>query len=130
MRHYFSLAFIFLFAITIAAGQQRIQQNVDDGVYTPQNISPDSAKYHINTFAAVCGKVKGVRAEKDGTVYLDLDRSYPFNAFTAVIKPEHTIKFKSAKSYLQKNVCVTGLIFFEKEKAHISLTSPLQVKEQ
>jgi len=90
------------------------------------------AKDHVGQTATVCGKVAGTRyldsANRQPT-FLNFDKPYPDNSFTAIIFGENRAKFgKPEQDYLQKDVCVTGEIKDYNGKPEIELTDPKQVR--
>jgi micrococcal nuclease len=95
-------------------------------------ISTAAAKDHLDQTATVCGKVVGTRyLDQSATklTFLNFDKAYPDSPFTVVIPGENRAKFgEPEKTYLEKNLCVTGKIVEYNKKPEIVLTDPSQVK--
>ena len=96
------------------------------------NIPAAAAKDHMNETGTVCGKVVGTRYLPDSErkiTFLNFDEAYPKTPFTAVIFGENRSKFgEPEKTYLNKNLCVTGKIEEYNKKPQIVLTEPSQVE--
>jgi micrococcal nuclease len=95
-------------------------------------ISTSAAKDHLNQTATVCGKVVGTRyldQSANKFTFLNFDKTYPDSPFTAVIPGENHAKFgEPEKTYLEKNICVTGKIVEYNKKPEIIVTEPSQIK--
>jgi hypothetical protein len=91
-----------------------------------------AAKEHMNETGTVCGKVAAARFldQSAGKItFLNFDKPYPDTTFTAVIFGEHRAKFgEPEKTYLNKDICVTGRIEEYNTKPQMVLTEPNQVK--
>ena len=90
---------------------------------TPQ-ITPYSAINHIGERGTVCGKIVdsnyAVRSNGSPT-FLNFSRPYPNHPFTTVIWGDKRANFSGnpEEYYLNKNVCITGLIESYKGKPQI-----------
>jgi DNA/RNA endonuclease YhcR with UshA esterase domain len=77
-------------------------------------ITPAEAKGHIGEQAVVCGSVastKFAERSKGTPTFINLDRSYPDQIFTAVIWSEDRPKFgRPEEALLGKRICVSGEI--------------------
>ena len=93
--------------------------------------STDAAKY-VGKRATVCGQVVSTNyAEdnKDRPTFLNLDRAYPNQKFTAVIWGENRDKFSKPPevNYAGKRICVTGTISMIRGVAAIVVREPSQI---
>lgn len=91
------------------------------------------AKDHVGETATVCGKVADARYLESGSksTFLNFDKPYPQNSFTAFIAGENRARFGTPeKDYAEKDVCVTGKIQNYNGKPEIVLTDPQQIKLQ
>jgi len=100
----------------------------------PPTISAEQAKDHFGETARVCGQVVSPHyAYKTNghPTFLNFDRSYPHQVFTAVIWGSDRAKFgKPEKKYRNKHICVTGRITVYRGKPETVLHSPKQVTEK
>ena len=104
-------------------------------------VSSASAQDRINSYeaaryagkkATVCGQVASTnyaRENKGQPTYLNLDRGYPDQKFTAVIWGENRDKFSKPPeiSYSGRKICVTGTITMSREVAQIVVLDPSQI---
>jgi len=99
-----------------------------------KTITAEQAKRHIGETAKVCGQVVSPHyAYKTGghPTFLNFDRPYPHQVFTAVIWGSDRAKFgEPEKQYRNKHICVTGFISVFKGQPEMVLHSPRQVKEK
>lgn len=98
-----------------------------------QVVPPDSAKYHEGSLTTVCGKVSGTHTSNSGTIFINFEKSYPNNPFTAVVMAKDTVNFKEYKpaEFLRdKEVCVMGMVKIYKGKLEIIIKSPNQIRIQ
>ena len=102
MKRTFSVCAALLMAVSVAYG---FDANV---------ISAEQAINHIGNYATVCGKVvsaKYASAARGKPTFLNLDRPYPNQSFTALIWESDRQKFGQPESrYLGQRVCVSGMI--------------------
>ena len=58
----------------------------------------------------VCGTVVSTRESRSGNIWLNLDKKYPNQIFSAYIKKEHIVNFPYSpeKELLDKKVCLKG----------------------
>jgi hypothetical protein len=77
-----------------------------------KKLSASEAKNHIGEQATVCGKVASARyavSTRGKPTFLNLDKPYPNQIFTALIWGENREKFGTPEEkYRDKQVCVTG----------------------
>lgn len=98
-----------------------------------QNIKPEEAAKHIGENVTVCGKIYGGkfldRSDKQITL-LNMGAAYPNSLVTVRIEGDARKKFefKPEEFYLNKEVCVTGLITDFKGKAEMQVTETTQIK--
>jgi DNA/RNA endonuclease YhcR with UshA esterase domain len=101
----------------------------------PQSISAGQAAAYLGQVKTVCGQVassKFAESSNRSPTFLNLDRPYPNQLFTAVIWGADRSKFKNAPedAFKGKRICVTGAIQLYKEKPEIIVTTPSQIREQ
>lgn len=85
----------------------------------------------VNDYINKTVTVKGYVAEvvlRPKVNYLNFDKKYPDNTFTAVIFPDDMYKFEDLMKYQNKNVKVTGRISLYKGKPQIVINSTSQLK--
>ena len=85
-----------------------------------QTVSADSAKYHIDELATVCGKVNTTGMHDRGT-YLEMGTGN--NVFNVVVYDKDAVNFnyKIGEYFLNKKICVTGKI--TTNKGHIQMVT-------
>ena len=93
--------------------------------------SYEAAKY-AGKRATVCGQVASTNYARDNKgqpTYLNLDRGYPDQKFTAVIWGENRDKFPKPPevSYSGRKICVTGTITMSRGVAQIVVLDPSQI---
>lgn len=100
------------------------------------NLTSEEAAQHAQETNTVCGPVASTHyAERspDKPTYLNFDRPFPHQTFTAVIAESARAKFKDAPevTFKGKNICVTGLITTNSHgKAEMSIVAPSQITIQ
>jgi DNA/RNA endonuclease YhcR with UshA esterase domain len=97
------------------------------------SISTKQASKYLGQTKTVCGKVVSTyyaRSSSGAPTFLNLDRPYPNNIFTAVIFEENRSNFrgKPENIYKYKKICVTGVITEYKGVPQIVLESDSQIK--
>jgi hypothetical protein len=99
-----------------------------------QTLTAEQAKDHIGETAKVCGQVVSPHyAYKTNghPTFLNFDRPYPHQVFTAVIWGTDRPKFgQPEKQYRNKHICVTGRIRLYRDRPEIVLHSPKQITEK
>jgi len=80
----------------------------------------------------VCGMVTGTyfaMSSKGAPTFINLDKPYPDNVFTAVIWDDDRAQFTDAPEvyYKDKSICVSGTIKTYKGKAEIVVKTPSQI---
>lgn len=95
-------------------------------------LTAEQAKDHVGETATVCGRVASATyayRTRGRPTFLNLDRSYPHQIFTAVIWGRNRPRFGNpVKEYRDKNVCITGFIRVYRAQPEIVLKSPNQVE--
>ncbi len=97
-----------------------------------ERITPNEAAKYIGKQATVCGQVASATyAARSGgrPTFLNLDRPYPNQIFTALIWSENRDKFPTPteKAYRGKRICVTGTVLSYRGEPQIVVNSPLQI---
>jgi len=93
-------------------------------------LTPSDARNHVGETATVCGVASASHAStvRGQPTFLNLDRPYPNQIFTAVIWGSERARFgKPEETYANKRICVTGRIEEYKSKPEIIVRSPSQV---
>lgn len=97
-------------------------------------LSADEARRHVGENTCVCGVVVSAHfAQRSGRqpTFLNLDKPYPNQIFTAVIWGGDRPKFGEPEiTFEGKRVCVTGAIELYREKPEIILHDPSQLTEE
>jgi DNA/RNA endonuclease YhcR with UshA esterase domain len=90
------------------------------------------ASNHLGKHATVCGKVVSANyasRSREKPTFLNLDKPYPRQVFTAVIWGEDWEKFDEPETtYRGKNVCVTGKIGSYRDVPQIIVNEPSQIE--
>jgi hypothetical protein len=76
-----------------------------------QAIPASEASHHVGEKATVCGQIAGERSapnSRGAPTFINLDRAYPHEVFTAVIWQEHKASVGTLPT--TGSVCVTGII--------------------
>lgn len=97
-------------------------------------IAPAAAINHVGRTATVCGVVASAKyAEQTHRqpTFLNLDKPYPNQVFTAVIWGSNRANFSYAPETLAGlKICVTGQIELYKGRAEIIVSGPKQIQLQ
>lgn len=111
-------------------------------IYSPDpDISPEitihasDASKHRGKLAEVCGVVASARIVQEISgepTFINLEKPYPEQQFTAVIWGEHRDAWKISPEelYLNRAVCITGTIRFHEDVPQIIVTTPEQIRFQ
>ena len=97
-------------------------------------LTTEEAQQHAQESNTVCGVVvsaKYLDSSKTKLTFLNLDKPYPDQPFTAVIPEAIRAKFKGPppEQFLKgKKICVTGLITISRGKPQITIDDPSQIK--
>ena len=96
------------------------------------SISAAEAAAHVGESARVCGKVvsaKYATETRRQPTFLNLDRAYPNQVFTALIWGSDRATFPYApESLLGQRICVRGVVELYKGRAEIIVSSPSQLE--
>jgi DNA/RNA endonuclease YhcR with UshA esterase domain len=96
-------------------------------------LGPEEANNHVGESACVCGFVASSHYapnSKSQRTFLNLDKPYPNQRFTAVIFGDDRSKFgEPERTFQGKHVCVTGEIQLYRQKPEIIVHDPEQLKE-
>lgn len=68
------------------------------------------------------------RSAKSNTIFMNFEKPYPDNCFTAVIFSSDLEKFPNFSSYEGKDVLLTGRVQLYQSKPEIILEDPSQIK--
>jgi len=116
-------SFLFVVAVVLAAANFALGQRA---------ISPCEARNHVGEFSKVCGQVASARfalRSRGVPTFLNLDRPYPNQIFTALIWVEDRSKFGSPEErYASQEICVSGVIQLHRGVSEVILRNPSQVQ--
>jgi hypothetical protein len=97
------------------------------------SFSPETARQHAGETATVCGTVASghyAANSRSKMTFLDFDKPYPHQPFTAVIFGRDRAKFGTPETALKgKRVCVTGAIRLYQGAPEIVLDDPSQLAQ-
>ncbi len=102
------------------------------GLFAADRISAADAAKYIGKSATVCGRVASAtyasRTRGEPT-FINLDRPYPNQIFTAVIWGDNRSKFSPPpeSAYSGKRICVTGRVSNFKGQPEIIVRDPAQI---
>ena len=95
-------------------------------------INAHEAIEHVGEYAVVCGVIASTSYRKNSRgrpTYLNFDRPYPDQDFSAVVFGDDRKNFKIKPETLTKQeVCVIGMVKAYKGKAQIVLVKDIQLK--
>ncbi len=116
-----------LLAAVLLVGQLVQAARADSAI-----IAPAAAINHLGRTATVCGVVASAKfaakTHREPT-FLNLDKPYPNQVFTAVVWGSDRKNFSYAPESLEgRKICVTGQIEPYKGRAEIIVTGPGQIK--
>ena len=118
---------LFAFLVCLAASASLSAQRA-------ATITAEQAKAHVGETARVCGRVVSPHyafKTRGHPTFLNFDRPYPHQVFTAVIWGSDRAKFgQPEKQYRNKDICVTGPITVYRGQPEMVLHSPRQVTEK
>lgn len=100
-----------------------------------ESITAGEAAKHVGEMATVCGTVasaKYVAGSKGQPTFLNLDKAYPDQVFTALIWGDDRGRFSSPPemAYDGKKLCVSGVIETYKGKPQIVVRDPKQMVDR
>ncbi|TAM95850.1 MAG: DNA-binding protein [Chitinophagaceae bacterium] len=99
-----------------------------------QTISADSAANYVGKEITVTGTVSGEYFDhhaKGEPTFLDIDGSYPDQAFTIVIWKEDRDKFKYLLESIEgKNIAIKGKVTLYRGKPEMEVTNPGQINKR
>lgn len=101
-------------------------------VTAQERVTAAEAGRYLGKAATVCGKVASsnyAARSRGHPTFLNLDRSYPNQIFTALIWGDDRSKFATPpdKAYEGKKICVTGTISNYRGQAQIIVKDPVQI---
>lgn len=104
------------------------------GAFGGDSISASESAQHVGETATVCGTVasaKYVTTSKGQPTFLNLDKAYPNQLFTAVIWGDDRGRFQSPPevAFDGKRICVSGVIATFRGKPQIVVRDPKQIGE-
>ena len=98
-------------------------------------ITPAEARSHVGSRRTVCGTVASATyasGSRGQPTFLNLDRAYPNQIFTALIWGQNRSEFGSPPEsiYRGQDICVVGLIEWYDGEPEIVVTGPSQISLQ
>jgi hypothetical protein len=97
-----------------------------------KSISTAEARDHVGEYSKVCGHVASAYfayRSRGAPTFINLDRPYPAQVFTALIWAEDRSKFGSPETQFDdKNVCVSGVIQLYRGLPEIIVRNPSQIQ--
>jgi hypothetical protein len=100
--------------------------------FAQRTISASEAGNHLGEYEKVCGQVASTRfayRSRGAPTFINLDRPYPYQLFTALIWAEDRSKFGSPEDTLaNKRICVSGTIQSYRGVPEIILRDPSQLQ--
>ncbi|MGD0258687.1 MAG: hypothetical protein ABSD29_02555 [Verrucomicrobiota bacterium] len=109
--------------LTAAATQSRAAETNT----IPLTVGTAQASAYIGKEVTVTGVVAQVSVRPNLT-YLNFDKRYPSNLFTAIIRSQSTNEFENLSALKGKSVSVKGLVTNYRGKPEMELTNKLQLK--
>ena len=100
---------------------------VEKKKYTPQKIKPTEANSFVGKSVSVKGYVASVFMT-DKVAYLNFEKKYPDNTFTAVVFEKNFSVFDDLTKYENRTVEVKGRVTKYKGKPQIILNSESQIR--
>jgi len=94
------------------------------------SITSEEAPSHVGETATVCGTVASANyaaRTRGEPTFLNLDKPYPNQIFTAVIWGSDRPKFGTPESLLGKSICTTGMIKLYHGRPEIIIHDPSQL---
>ncbi len=103
------------------------QNTLPRGCYNTITATQQMGKYKT---VKVCGKVVAARYSNSGNVWINLDKKFPNDFFSAVIWKDNLTNFTydPPTYFLDKEICVEGKVRDAHGKPQISLKSPFNVE--
>ena len=116
-----------LFALLISLGVAPLEGRADDANAAPPTIGSSQATNWIGKQVVVTGIVAQVSFRPTLT-FLNFDKRYPNNLFTAVIRNRNTNEFENLSALNGKAVSVKGEVRDYQGRPEIELTRKSQLK--
>lgn len=97
----------------------------------PGHVNTSSVRYHAGEKAKVCGHAVSVYQTSSDNIFINLDRKYPNQTFSALIPKKDITHFSYDinKRFLNQKVCVIGKVYLLKENtAQITIKNQNQIE--
>jgi DNA/RNA endonuclease YhcR with UshA esterase domain len=122
------------FGLTVLSCAAIVQFSANAQTPQAKKLSATEAKEHIGEQATVCGKVASTRyavTTRGKPTFLNLDKPYPNQIFTALIWGENREKFGTPEEqFRDKQVCVTGKVTQYRGAPEIVVSDPRSIEIQ
>jgi hypothetical protein len=103
------------------------------GVSAAATLTPDDAPKHVGENGTVCGVVASAHfaaRSRAQPTFLNLDKPYPNQIFTAVIFGDDRAKFGEPERLEGRRICVSGPIRLYRGAPEVILHEPKQLEPQ
>jgi DNA/RNA endonuclease YhcR with UshA esterase domain len=118
---------IAIFAVALCLTVAALQGRADETNSATAIIGAAQAKAYIGKQVTVTGIVAQVSI-RPSLIFLNFDKPYPDNPFTAIVRNTHTNEFDQLSALKGKSVSVKGRVKDYNGKPEIELTSKSQLK--
>ncbi len=116
-----------LFTALISLTLMNVECRADDTNAVAATIGTAEASKWIGKQVVVTGVVAQVSV-RPSLVFLNFDKAYPSNLFTAIVRTKNTNEFGNLTSFRGKAVSVTGKVQDYNGKPEMELTRKAQLK--
>ena len=115
-----------ILTVALCLAAAAIQSRAAETNTLPLTIGTAQAAAYIGKQVTVTGTVAQVSVRANLT-YLNFDKRYPNNLFTAIIRSQSTNEFENMPALKGKAVAVTGKVIAYNGKPEMELTNKLQL---
>jgi DNA/RNA endonuclease YhcR with UshA esterase domain len=116
-----------ILTVALCLAAAAIQSRAAETNTLPLTIGTAQAAAYIGKQVTVTGTVAQVSVRANLT-YLNFDKRYPNNLFTAIIRSQSTNEFENMPALKGKAVAVTGKVIAYNGKPEMELTNKFQLK--
>ncbi len=116
-----------IFAIVLCLTSATSQSRADETNAPATTIGTAQAADYIGKQVTVTGVVAQV-SFRPGLVFLNFDKRYPSNSFTAIVRSSRTNEFEDLAGFKGKTVAVKGKVVDYNGKPEIELRAKSQLK--
>ncbi len=116
-----------IFAVALCLAGAAVQSRADETNAPAPTVGTKQAADYIGKQATVTGVVAQV-SFRPGLAFLNFDKAYPNNSFTAIIRNRYTNEFENLAGFKGKAVAVKGKVVDYNGKPEIELRAKSQLK--